>query len=879
MAMKLKKRTGPDADSAPQTASLLDDLFDPSLFEDEDDISVESILAEFGESAETGEPDTPSTPRADTTPPAPAAVPAEDAPEDAPESPAEALSADDEFLPATPEELAAAEAEAASMKSDIVGQFQSVDDIYRGLGISEAPEDEKSSIKSMLKRWDLLSLFQRERKAISRPDGVSAAQLSGESAEEAAEDTAPSAEETPLPEQPAAAGDASGDDSAAAPPTRMDALLKKVHLDTARSKLQALSSRLPKRKSETPASDIETKTIRDTDADNNPAYAAPLKDADAAEESPAFRRGKRFDLKAAAIGMLISFLASVDALRDKNGAALLDLAPQVHDPEDDREDMDSAKASRLYGLQAHRLRPRAMAVSVLAALLLVVSCFWLADIVLPLFLRDIRVMALFCLAIQLIIMLLGLDIFTTGVYNLLDAVPGLETLVSVSCIASVIDALVIFLSGSAVYGLPFSAVSALSMAFALWGSYFCCIGYRLSFRTLSQIQNPMVISSETGLSEHGNTLLRSFGAPEHFIKHSEEPDLAESAYRLFAPLFLIVSLILGLLAAVGHGEIGGFFHCFSACISACAAFPAFLCFAKPFAEAARKLRRKGCTVAGFAGCREIGLEHRIVVYDEDLFPHGTVTVEKVITSSEMLATKLTIYTASLLHETESALSPAFDTLLIRKGCARMTVRGFVCQEGGGFSGFINEEQVLVGPAAYLDLMGIRVPQRLKDEASVFTAINGQLAGAFCLRYDTTTASREAFSSLFRSSYRPFFAVRDFTVTPLLIQQNFGASPTRFDFPPFADRCRIAAVPAENRAAAVLSKNEIRPLAECISICRQLYLTTRRAVLISVIASVVGLLAAFLFCALGKFRIISAAVLSIFMLLWLIPSFIFSLKRK
>lgn len=892
MAMKMKKRTRPDAAPAPQAASPLNELFDSAAFEDDEVLSVEDILAEFREKNEDGGAPSVSEPSVSaSTPPAASADPPAD-PEPAPQP--EAAESNEDFEPANPEELADAEAAAVSMKSDIVGHFQSVDNIYRDLGVSEAQPEEGSGIKSMLKRWDLFALFQREPREQSPPDGVSAAQLSPETAPEAADETeAVDAAASDEPEKMLSPDEQETEKelkSEGVSQSRMEEILKKMRIDSpealrdsARGKLQTLSSRLPKRK-HTAADSIIAKTIHDTSADNNPAYAAPLDElsgeaSGSSSDGPELRQGRNWNLKAAITGYFVSFLASIDTLRDKNGAAMLDLAAQIHDPEDDRDDVPPARASKLYGIQAHRLRPRALIGTVLAVLLLAISLFYLAGIVLPDFMRDIRFMAPLCLAIQLLVMLLGLDVFSTGVYNLIDGVPGMETLVSVSCIASVTDALVIFLSGSAAYGLPFSAVSALSMVFALWGSYFYCLGYRLSFRTLTQIQNPMVISSEPGLSEQGNTLLRSYGTTEHFIKRSEAPDLAESAYRLFTPLFLIVSLIFGLLSAVGQGEIGGFFHCFSACISACAAFPAFLCFAKPFAEAARKLRRKGCAVAGFAGCREIGSGSRIVVYDEDVFPRGTVRVEKVITSSEMLATKLTIYTASLLYESESALTPAFEMLLSRKGHAKLTVRSFAHQEGGGFSGFINEEQVLVGPAAFLDLMGIRIPQRLKEEASVFTAINGQLAGAFCLKYTTTTASREAFSSLFRSNYHPFFVVRDFNVTPMLIQQNFGASPSRFEFPPFSDRYRISAVQAEKPAAAVLSKNEIRPLADCVSICQQVYLMTRRAVLVSLTGSVVGLLAAFVLCWLGKFRIISAAVLSIFMLLWLIPSFIFSLKRK
>ncbi|MGI6013196.1 MAG: hypothetical protein ACOX7K_02780 [Oscillospiraceae bacterium] len=787
--------------------------------------------------------------------------------------------ADEEFELPKPEELERSAAEAADMKADIVGQFQSVGDLYRDLGVNEAEPEEEITEKSMLKRWDLLSIFHRDRQEKDAAAGVSVSQLQDEPETEEEKKEVP--ETVPVS---SSEPEAATDETPSTETEEASAASQKV-----RNRFKGLTARLSKQKQESvPESKPVLTMLWDRDADNDSAYADPLEEQDVpsepeAQDSPASdpsRNLHSFNLKAAITGYFVSFWATVSALRDKNGAAAVDFSSQVHDPEDDRHDIPAAGAAKLYGKQAQHIRARALLATLFSVLLLALSFCQLFG--LPLIGgigTDVRFLAMFCLLLQLVVSLLGLDIFTTGFYNLIDGVPGMETLVSISCIASAVDALVIFLTRNVSYGLPFCAVSSFSMVFALWGSYLYCLGYRLSFRTLAQIQTPMTLSSEHGLSEQGSTLLRSYGSIEHFVQRSEAPDLAESSYRLFTPLFLIVSLIFGLLSAVGHGEIRDFFHCFSACISACATFPAFFCFAKPFASAAKKLRRKGCTIAGFTGCREIGSGNRIVIQDEDIFPKGTVIVDKVITSSETLAKKLMIYTGSLLSASDSALTPAFDMLLTRNGHAKLTVRKFKPQEGGGFSGIINDEQVLVGPAAFLDLLGIRIPQRLKDQASVFTAINGQLAGAFCLKYHTTTVSREAFAALFNSNHHPFFAVRDFNVTPRLIHQQFGANPAQFEFPAFADRYRISSVHAEKPAAAVLSKNEIGPLADCVSICYQLYAVTRRSVFLSLLGSIVSLLVTFVLCWLGVFKIISPAVLTTFMLLWLVPTFVFPIRSR
>lgn len=883
-----KKKSLPDTDQTPQAEPNVAEMPDVTAQPDSA-MTVDDILAEFHKEQRTSTPETVSSPDDPEAEVKTVQISSSDAPVVSPEEPLAApervsgavkaeessdaeMDAAEEFELPDEAELARSAAEAAEIKADIVGQFEPVGELYRDLGVTSAEPEEKSEESSMLKRWDLLSIFHRDHRKKPVSEGVSVSQLQEEDTSET-EETGESAE-TPSDTAAVAPEQASKEAADAAPqPAQVD-------------KWKAMMSRFPKWKVFSVSDKQPDMTaFSDSDADRDPAYAAqesPDSDPNPAATPNAGRTEppRLSHFKASLTGYFISFFAAFAALRDKNGAAELDLSSQIPDPEEECPDIPAAGAAKLYGKQAQRIRSRALLATLLAVLLLAFSYCHLAG--LPLIAgmgTNVRFMAMLCLLIQLLISLLGLDVFTTGLYNLIDGVPGMETLVSVSCIASAVDAFVIFLTKNASYGIPFCAVSSFSMVFALWGSFLYCVGYRLSFRTLAQIHTPMTLSSEPGLSEQGNTLLRSYGSTEHFIQRSEAPDLAESTYRLFTPLFLTVSLIFGFLSAVGHGQIRDFFHCFSACVSACAAFPAFLCFARPFASAAKKLRRKGCTIAGFTGCREVGSSSRIVITDEDVFPKGTVIVDKVITSNETLAKKLMIYTGSLLYESDSALTPAFSMLLTRNGYSKLTVHKFTHQEGGGFSGIINEEQVLVGTSAFLDLLGIRVPQRLKEQASVFTAINGQLAGAFCLKYNTTTASREAFASLFRSNHHPFFVARDFNVTPKLIQQHFGADPSQFEFPAFSDRYRISTAHAEKPAAAVLSKNEIGPLADCVSICYQLYAVTRRSVLLSLLGSLIGLLAAFVLCWLGAFHLISAATLTTFMLLWLIPPLLFSIKSR
>ena len=84
-----------------------------------------------------------------------------------------------------------------------------------------------------------------------------------------------------------------------------------------------------------------------------------------------------------------------------------------------------------------------------------------------------------------------------------------------------------------------------------------------------------------------------------------------------------------------------------------------------------------------------------------------------------------------------------------------------CYEGGGLSANIRGDQVLVGSAAFMNLMDIPLPQGLNVKSAVFCAINGELAGIFALSYSLHDTIFPALEELMREKIGPVLATRDF----------------------------------------------------------------------------------------------------------------------
>ena len=633
----------------------------------------------------------------------------------------------------------------------------------------------------------------------------------------------------------------------------------------------------------TPLSELELQALVDSDeaAQYAAADAAEAAAPEAPEDLPPAApdddggRGEASSRKQ----FLSPFLAlmTLIALRRERRASGERRRPTVELPGGGDElppEPDPEKATRFYSAQMRSLRLRGRLSAGVCLVMLYLSFAW-SSAALPLFGplgRSVRVISLLLLILELTVAMLGLDVFTGGLLGVARRRMGAESLVAVSCLLSMLDAVVLAILNDGAYGIPFCAVSATSLCFAVWGAYYTCKGRRTAFRMLYASKTPFTVTAEQGLARDDVALLKSSRPTEGFIRRSEEADAGEYAYGLLTPFLLAAAVALGLLASLVHGHYGAIVHCISVLVAAGATFSCAICFAIPFASAARKLSQSGAAIAGWAGLRDAGGSRYVVITDRDVFPRGTVEIDKIRILEGTFTDKVLAYTSSVISASGSELASPFTDLIRRNGYSMHKVESFTAHDGGGMTAIIGGEMVHVGGAGFMNLMGIRLPQKLSARNSVFSAINGSLVGIFTLEYHPTAAVQDALVTLLHTKLEPVFAIRDFNITPTMIKTKFKLPTDSFKFPPYAERYRISAAEPDNdsRVAAVIVRDGMGPLVEVAERGHRASLGVRAATAISVAGSVFGVVLMFLLCWIGAFDSASAANVITFMLLWLIP---------
>ena len=617
---------------------------------------------------------------------------------------------------------------------------------------------------------------------------------------------------------------------------------------------------------EAPRSRVRGQSFRDSDA--APAAYAMDRDYTVDEEGEPLDDPNAFP----SFGQYLLSLVSGLLVRLRGTGATGDGATMSADDEDLGPEVPPAKASKYYGSHVHSLRLRWR----ISLVLLVVLAWVTLGLPVTGMLRTIRVAAALCLAIQLMILLLSLDVVTTAAVNLARLRFGADSLAVLCCVLTSFDALAVALGGMGSGHMPLCLISSLSLMGVLLSSLLSARGLRKSLRVPAIGKRCYAVTGENNLKGSGLTLLKSNRPASGFVRRSEEAGPDEMLFHRLSPVLLLLSLLLTVIVVLAKKAGDDFLYILTAILCPATPLAALLCFALPFFSGSMRIFTSGAAIAGWSGLCDVGQSQNLIVTDRDLFPEGSVSIDTIRIFADSTPEKIISYAGTMIAASGSGLSSCFAELMTRNGCAMCHVEDFEYLPGGGMKGLINGETVLCGGTELMRLMNVRIPYRLVGKTTVLLAVDGLLYGIFNMKYEPLPQVRYALVGLIRSNRHPIFAIRDFLVTPEMLRNCFDVATDGYDFPPYVERFAISeAKPSrESLIAAVVCREGLGPLVHMADTGRSMYVATRINLLITVLAAVLGVFVVFLrFLSLGA---VSPLFLLIFMLLWTLPVVLTSL---
>lgn len=543
--------------------------------------------------------------------------------------------------------------------------------------------------------------------------------------------------------------------------------------------------------------------------------------------------------------------------------------------EDEQEDLgrevSCAKASKYYGSHIRSMRSRLQLCGILLFLL-----FWISiGLPVPGMLKTSVVANAVCAGLQLGIMLLCLDVVTTGVMNAVRGKFGADSMAVLACVATLLDAALVSKAGVGSTHLALCLISSLSLTGEMFAALLHARAMRKSLRVPAIGKMSFAVTAETDSATGDVTVLKSVRPPVGFVRRSEQSSPDEDLFRKVSLPLLVIAFVFTMLIALLKKDFADFFYIFSAVFCPAVPFAAMCCCSLPFFLGSMRIFPSGAAVAGWSGMSDIGQSKNLIVTDRDLFPDGTVDVDTIRISADVNPADIISYTGSMMAAAGSCSAPPFAAQMQKTGCRMRNIQSFEYLAGGGMKGVIDGKIVLCGSTDLMRLMNVRIPYRLVDKTSVLLSVDGVLCGIFNMKYTAKPQVREALVDLMRSNRHPVFAIRDFNVTPEMLHAAFDVATDGYDFPPYVERFEMSSAESTEdcQIAAVICREGLGPLVHAADTARSMYTATRINTVLAVLSAFLGVFAA-------AVKLLSSGVLPIgfllgFMLFWTLVSLLVS----
>ena len=475
------------------------------------------------------------------------------------------------------------------------------------------------------------------------------------------------------------------------------------------------------------------------------------------------------------------------------------------------------------------------------------------------------------------------DIYFGGCYSLITLKATGDSLIFASSLASIGHCIVSMLDHSSMYGAesadpvyaPICVLPALGLLVSMLGDRMRVRTYRSSLIKSHRLTQAYAVSPLRDKFD-GDTVYASAVASDldGFFDGFSENDAVASTMRWYAPLILVVSLLLAVYCSFFGGSRTPFFWSWSVIIGFTPALGFFLCASLPHKLMSKKLAKNGVITSGIRACARLGKRCFVLLRDGDLFPASAVSVKAVKPANA--GDYPLCLTASILAEADTVLAEPFLAMARKKCIPLFRVRDFAISDAGGYSGTIDGHKILVGTCSFIQRSGIKTPESVTLRTALCCAADGKLLAIYAIHYDVTSSSDYAVSLLDKNGYFPILATRDVNLTSSMVQDRYGIPSAETVYPRAELRAALSAsnnvLPSDG---AISLQQTGTTLAYALVGCHRFRSAFRLSFLFSLISSLVGLALGSVMAFYGWYEAATPMNMLFYYLLWLIPVLLFS----
>ena len=485
---------------------------------------------------------------------------------------------------------------------------------------------------------------------------------------------------------------------------------------------------------------------------------------------------------------------------------------------------------------------------------------------------------LIALGLSVLVILVGLPVILEGARQIGQMRLGMEAAISFAMLANVAHLLTNLLLGRADAKEPYAAIVALALFFAVYGQWLRDRSRLRACKAAGQSQEPMGIFSKDWY-QYSNIIKQPVQDQTSFARHIEDPDGAAQFWTYLAPIVIVASLVVAGCAGIKARDVDRFFWVLAAVSATITPFFGMLSYALPFAKLTKHLSGIGSAIAGWFAVEELAGKQNLIIRDSDLFPNGTTSIYGIRLLGDYSMEQTLSYVTSVFKESNNGLYPLFDAQLRSAFAKAVPVQNLRHYESGGVEADLLGNHVLVGNAAFLIRMGVRLGDESDVKNAVFIAINSQAAGVFHIKYKIHPEVRGVLAEAIRCKITPFLAVVDFNLTPMMVETTFDLPSGSLEYPNIEDRLDLAVDTRflDQDACAFVTRSGFVPFVSCVLAAKRLRKITNRNVAFTTICVFIGMMLMLALTWMGKANAATPYNLLWYQLFWMLPAFLTTMR--
>jgi len=420
--------------------------------------------------------------------------------------------------------------------------------------------------------------------------------------------------------------------------------------------------------------------------------------------------------------------------------------------------------------------------------------------------------------------------------------------------------------------IPCCAAFSLGMTMALWA--------RLEQRNtelaqLDTMRKAVRLHGLVRVADYFNGqdgLLRTEGEVEDFMDVYDRMSGPQIGQSIYAGLSLVACIAIAVFAGLRSG-ISMALQILSTSLLVAAPATLFISLTRPMAILQQRLHMVGTVLCGWQGVKELKGKLALPLYDQDLFPQGSVKLNGVKFYGDEEPVDVVSYTASLISVAGGGLMPVFRNLLVGRNGTLYPVSSFQRYSGGGIGGEVQGLPVLLGSLNFLQDMGVDIPEGTMVSQAVYAAIDGQLSGVYAISYAKMRSSAAGLVTLCGSrKVTPVMLCSDFMLTESFLGAKFNVKTRRMAFPDKEECVKLSRVrpDPELPVLALTTREELVSTAYAISGARALRTACRLGLVIHMLGGILGMVIMLALAVLGNTELLTPANILLYQLIWGLP---------